>query len=176
MSDQVQWQVAGSAPENYERALVPAVFEPWAPQVVALAKPKAGDRVLDVACGTGVVARHAAERVGPSGRIVGLDLNPGMLSVAASVASKVSGNSAAITWREASAVEMPFADASFDVVYCQLGLQFFPDRPKALREMYRVLTPEGRLSLMVWRGIDQSPGSGCWRRRLRNTLGRTQLR
>jgi ubiquinone/menaquinone biosynthesis C-methylase UbiE len=158
MSDQSQWQVAGSAAETYERALVPAVFAPWAPQVVALAEPKPGERVLDVACGTGVVARHAAERVGPTGSVMGLDLNAGMLRIAASVASKMSGNSSPITWREASAIDMPLADASFDVVYCQLGLQFFPDRPKALTEMYRVLTPEGRLSLMVWGDIDHSPG------------------
>ena len=125
MSDQSQWQVAGSAPENYERALVPAVFGPWAPQVIALANPKSGQRVLDVACGTGVVARLAAARVGGSGNVVGLDLNPGMLAVAASIAAKAPPASAPITWREASATNMPFTDASFDIVYCQLGLQFF---------------------------------------------------
>jgi ubiquinone/menaquinone biosynthesis C-methylase UbiE len=158
MSDQSQWQVAGSAPENYERALVPAVFAPWAPQVVALANPKSGERVLDVACGTGVVARLAAARVGGGGNVVGLDLNPGMLAVAASIGPKTPATSASITWREASATKMPFTDASFDIVYCQLGLQFFPDRPAALREMYRVLVSEGRLGLMVWRGIEHSPG------------------
>ena len=158
MSDQRQWQVTGSAAEHYERALVPAIFVPWAPQVVALASPKSGERVLDVACGTGVVARLAATRVGDAGNVVGLDLNPGMLAVAASVASEMPATSARITWHEASATSMPFADGSFDIVYCQLGLQFFPDRPAALREMYRVLASGGRLGLMVWRGIEHSPG------------------
>jgi SAM-dependent methyltransferase len=168
MSEQGQWQVAGSAPEIYERALVPAVFASWVPQVVALANPKSGERVLDVACGTGVVARLAAVRVGGGGNVVGLDLNPGMLAVAASIALETPATSAPITWREASATKMPFADASFDIVYCQLGLQFFPDRSAALREMHRVLVSDGRLGLMVWRGIEQSPGFGV----LADALGR----
>jgi len=158
MSDQGQWQVAGNAAETYERALVPAVFAAWAPLVVALADPQPGERVLDVACGTGVVARLAAQRVGRTGDVIGLDLNPGMLAVAASIASNEPATSAPMTWREASATKMPLPDAAFDIAYCQLGLQFFPDRPAALREMYRVLVPGGRLGLMVWRGIQHSPG------------------
>ncbi len=158
MSDQGQWQVAGSAAETYERALVPAVFAAWAPLVVGLADPKPGERVLDVACGTGVVARLAAQRVGGRGQVVGLDLNPGMLAMGRSVVSNAEPASAAITWHEASAIKMPLPDAAFDIAYCQLGLQFFPDRPAALREMYRVLVPGGRLGLMVWRGIEHSPG------------------
>lgn len=160
MSNEGQWQVAGSAAETYERALVPAVFAAWAPLVVALADPKPGERVLDVACGTGVVARLAAERVGRTGEVVGLDLNPGMLAVAASIASNAPPTSATITWREASATKMPLRDAAFDIAYCQLGLQFFPDRPAALREMHRILVPGGRLGLMVWRDIQHSPGFG----------------
>ncbi len=158
MSDQGQWQVAGSAAETYERVLVPAVFAAWAPLVVDLADPQSGERVLDVACGTGVVARLAAQRVGPTGQVVGVDLNPGMLTVAASIASNETPASAPITWRETSATKMPLADEAFDIAYCQLGLQFFPDRPAALREMYRVLVSGGRLGLMVWRGIERSPG------------------
>jgi ubiquinone/menaquinone biosynthesis C-methylase UbiE len=158
MSDQGQWQVAGNAAEIYERALVPAVFAAWAPLVVDLADPRPGSRVLDVACGTGVVARLVARRVGPTGAVVGLDLNPGMLAVAASFTSNGPGTTAPITWREASATKMPLPDGVFDIVYCQLGLQFFPDRPAALREMYRVMTPGGRVGLMVWRGIEHSPG------------------
>ncbi len=161
MSDQGQWQVAGNAAETYERALVPAVFAAWAPLVVELADPRPGERVLDVACGTGVVARLAAQRVGRTGEVVGLDLNPGMLAVATSRTSNTSTPGAAITWREASATTMPLPDAAFDVAYCQLGLQFFPDRPAALREMHRVLVPEGRLGLMVWRDIQYSPGFGA---------------
>ncbi|MBI1929200.1 methyltransferase domain-containing protein [Candidatus Poribacteria bacterium] len=158
MSGQGQWQVAGNAAEIYERALVPAVFAAWTPLVVALADPKPGERVLDIACGTGLVARLAAERVGRTGHVVGLDLNPGMLAVAASVASNAPAASAPITWQEASATKMPLPDAAFDIAYCQLGLQFFPDRPAALRETYRVLVHGGRLGLMVWRGIEHSPG------------------
>ena len=107
---------------------------------------------MDIACGTGVVARLAAQRVGPTGKVTGLDLNPSMLAVAASITS------ALITWQEASATNTPLPDGAFDVVYCQLGLQFFPDRSAALREMYCVLVPGGRLGLMVWQDIQSSPG------------------
>jgi len=79
MSDQERWQVVGDAASTYERALVPALFAAWAPLVVALGAPQPDERVLDVACGTGVVARLAARRVGPTGTVVGLDLNPGRL-------------------------------------------------------------------------------------------------
>ena len=158
MADQGQWQVAGNAAETYEHALVPAVFAPWAPLVVALTDPQAGERVLDIACGTGVVARLAAQRVGPTGNVTGLDLNPGMLAVAASVTASGPPTSAPITWREASATNMPLADGAFDVVYCQLGLQFFPDRLAALRETYRVLVVGGRVGFMVWQDIQYSPG------------------
>lgn len=158
MSSQGQWQVAGNAAETYERALVPAVFAAWAPLVVALADPRPGERVLDVACGTGVVTRLVAREVGSKGNVVGLDLNPGMLAAAASSAANAPPTSALITWQEASATKIPLPDAAFDIAYCQLGLQFFPDRPAALREMHRVLVPSGRLGLMVWRSIEYSPG------------------
>src|ERR1700722_8583613 len=139
MSQQGQWQVAGSAPEVYERELVPAVFRPWAPILVDLAHPRPGERVVDVACGTGVVARIVAARVGPKGTVVGVDLNPGMLSVARSAVSTDPRASAPVQWQEASADKLPFPDGSFDIVYCQLGLQFFVDRAAALCEMRRVL-------------------------------------
>lgn len=158
MSDRGQWQVAGNAAETYERALTPAVFAAWAPLVVALGDPRSGERVLDVACGTGVVTRLVARQVGRTGKVVGLDLNPGMLAVAAATAASEPPTSASITWQEASATRMPFPDGAFDVAYCQLGLQFFPDRPAALREMHRVLVSGGRVGLMVWRGIEHSPG------------------
>ena len=157
MNQQGQWQVAGSAPEVYERELVPAVFGVWAPILVELAQPRSGERVVDVACGTGIVARFAAKRVGPTGAVVGVDLNPGMLSVARSVVSTDWRSGGPLQWQEASADKLPLPDGSFDVVYCQLGLQFFADRAAALREMRRVLGAEGRLALMVWRGIHESP-------------------
>jgi SAM-dependent methyltransferase len=149
-----QWQVAGSAAQVYERQLVPAVFGPWAPRVLDLAAPAAGERVLDAACGTGVVARLAAERVGPAGQVVGFDLNPGMLAVARSL--PVAGMP--VGWVQATAGRLPFPDGSFEAVCCQLGLQFFPDRAAALAEMARVLVAGGRLVVMVWRSIDHSPG------------------
>jgi SAM-dependent methyltransferase len=161
MLDQGQWQIAGNAAETYERALVPAVFAPWAPLVVALADPRPGDRVLDIACGTGVVTRLAAQQVGRTGNVIGLDLNPGMLAFAASLASSDPPTNAPITWREASATNMPLPDAAYDIAYCQLGLQFFPDRPAAIREMYRVLVSGGRLGLMVWQSIQYTPGFGA---------------
>ena len=171
MNQQGQWQVAGSAPEIYERELVPAVFGAWAPILVELAQPRPGDRVVDVACGTGVVARIAAGRVGPTGAVVGIDLNPGMLSVARSVASTDVGSGGPLQWQEASADKLPFPDGSFDVVYCQLGLQFFADRAAALREMRRVLGVEGRLALMVWRGIHESPGFAVLAEALQRHIG-----
>ena len=155
MSTHPQWQFIGGVPENYERYLVPSIFGPWASDLVEVAAPQPGERVVDIACGTGIVARTAAQRVGSGGRVVGLDLSVPMLE-AARTASAAQG--APIEWREGSAVKLPLADAAFDVAFCQQGLQFFPDRPSALREMHRVLKPGGRLALSVWRGIEHSPG------------------
>jgi ubiquinone/menaquinone biosynthesis C-methylase UbiE len=162
-----QWQVSGNAAQVYERQLVPAIFAPWAPRVVALAAPAARQRVLDVACGTGVVARLAAERVGPDGHVVGLDLNPGMLDVARGLPAA----GAPIGWVQASAGRLPFQDGSFDLACCQLGLQYFPDRSAALAEMARVLVPAGRLVAMVWQSIDRSPGFAALATALDRHLG-----
>jgi ubiquinone/menaquinone biosynthesis C-methylase UbiE len=167
-----QWQVAGSAAQVYERELVPAIFGPWAPRVLDVAAPAAGEWVLDAACGTGVVARLAAERVGADGRVVGFDLNPGMLTVARSLPA----GGAPIGWVQATAGRLPFPDGSFEVVCCQLGLQFFPDRAAALAEMARVLVAGGRLAAMVWRSIDHSPGLRCWPRRWIGTSERRRVR
>jgi ubiquinone/menaquinone biosynthesis C-methylase UbiE len=158
MSDNGQWQVAGSAPEVYERELVPIIFGPWAPLLVDLGQVCEGDRVLDVACGTGIVSRTAARRVGTAGSVAGIDLNSGMLKVAQIAWSAHVPSGISVQWREASADKLPFPSATFDIVFCQLGLQFFPDRAAALCEMQRVLDDNGRLALMVWRGIDESPG------------------
>lgn len=107
-------------------------------------------RVLDVACGTGVLAREARSRIGPTGYVVGLDPNPGMLAVA-------KGLGPAVDWREGSAESIPFSDRSFDAVVSQFGLMFFTDRDQALREMLRVLNPEGRLVVLVWDALDSIP-------------------
>lgn len=135
----------GSAPENYERYFVPAIGGPFATDLIEAAALRPGERVLDVACGTGIVARRAAERVGPTGAVAGLDLNPGMLAVARSAAPP----DGSIEWHRASAEAMPLPDETFDVVLCQLGLQFVPDKSAALREMRRVLSSGGRLVLSV---------------------------
>jgi ubiquinone/menaquinone biosynthesis C-methylase UbiE len=166
MAKRERWQVAGNAAEIYQRDLVPAVFGPWGPRVVELAALRQGLRVLDVACGTGLVARLAAEAVGVDGRVAALDLNPAMLAVASELPA-VEG--AAIEWVEGDAQALPFGEASFDVVCCQLGLQFFPDRERALREMKRVLVSGGRAVAMVWREIDRAPGFAV----LAAALGRT---
>jgi ubiquinone/menaquinone biosynthesis C-methylase UbiE len=130
--------------ENYERFFVPAIGEPLARDLVARAALRPGERVLDVACGTGIVARLAARDVGTDGAVAGLDVNPGMLAAARSAES-----GASIQWHEASADSMPLPDAAFDVVTCQLSFQFMPDKGAALREMHRVLAPGGRLILNV---------------------------
>jgi ubiquinone/menaquinone biosynthesis C-methylase UbiE len=145
-----QFQLSDEAAERYERCPARYILGPWAPLLVNGARPAAGERVLDVACGTGVVTRIAAERVGPSGRVVGVDLNPGMIRVARSLPAPIG---APIEWLERSALDLRLEDASFDVVLCQQGLQFFPDKALALREMRRVLDHGGRLALSVWRGV-----------------------
>jgi ubiquinone/menaquinone biosynthesis C-methylase UbiE len=145
-----QWQLSENAAERYERVLVPAIFSRWAADLVALAGLRDAERVLDVACGTGVVARLAAQHVGSAGHVTGLDLNRGMLDVARTLPT--ARGAAPITWVEESALRTRLPEASFDVVLCQQGIQFFPDRLSALREMARVLTPGGRALLSVWEG------------------------
>jgi ubiquinone/menaquinone biosynthesis C-methylase UbiE len=146
MDDQERWQVDDDAAAAYQRFLVPAVTGPWAAVLVERVGLRQGERVLDVACGTGAVARLAAERVGTTGHVTALDINARMLEVGQSL-PPVTG--ATIDWREGSALTMPLPDAAFDVVTCQLGLQFLPDRPVALREMRRVLSNNGRLALSL---------------------------
>jgi ubiquinone/menaquinone biosynthesis C-methylase UbiE len=133
----------GNPPSNYERFFVPSIGAPLANDLLRLAALRPGERVLDVACGTGVVARLASQQVGDSGTVTGLDVHPGMLAVARSAAAP----GMPIDWHEASAEAMPFPDASFDVVLCQMGLQFMPDKHAALREIRRVLARGGRLIL-----------------------------
>ena len=144
-------QLNQSAAEVYEEFFVPALFADWAAPVCAAAGLKPGDAVLDVACGTGVLARAAWAGVGPQGRVVGLDCNDGMLEVAARGA-------APIEWRLAQAEALPYDADSFDAVVSQFGLMFFEDRVAALKEMRRVLRPGGRLAVAVWGRIEDTPG------------------
>jgi ubiquinone/menaquinone biosynthesis C-methylase UbiE len=160
------WQLEGSAAELYQRYLVPAITTKWAEDLVERAQPRPGEAVLDIASGTGVVARLAAKRV-RDGQVIGLDLNPGMLAVARGVPSE----GAPITWVEGSALNLPFPRDSFDVVLCQLGLQFFPDQQQGLREMRRVLRNPGRAALSVYSPIERTPGAYAFVLALDEVLG-----
>ncbi len=157
MSETQHTAPSGSATETpaqaYERYFVPAIFIPWS-QVALHAAPMPGERVLDLACGTGIVARTVAPLVGASGRVVAQDISPAMLSVASSLPQPPG---APIEWQEGSADAEIFPEASFDLMTCQQGLQFFPDRPAALAQMRRVLVPGGRLVFAVWRSIEHNP-------------------
>jgi SAM-dependent methyltransferase len=139
-----------AAATAYEELFVPALFGEWAPRVADAAQIGRGQRVLDLACGTGVLAREAASRVGPTGAVTGLDPNQGMLAVAKRLAPGVD-------WHQGTAESLPFPDASFDAVISQFGLMFFADRLQALREMRRVLTPGGRVAVAVWDSIENIP-------------------
>ncbi len=130
--------------KNYERFFVPAIGEPVAKDLMQKVELQPGERVLDVACGTGTIAQISSQKVSKTGSINGLDINPGMLAVA-----RKQLQDAPLTWHEASAEEMPFADEKFDVVICQMGIQFMENRSAALQEMYRVLVPGGRLVINV---------------------------
>ena len=116
MSQQERWQVSGNAAEAYERYLVPTLFTPWAHDLIARAALQPGERVLDVACGTGIVARLAAAHVGVAGHVVGVDLNPDMLAIAR--AQPPATASARVEWREGDANALPCNDATFDAVFC----------------------------------------------------------
>ena len=166
MAEHEHWQLAGNAPELYERYLVPTITSVWAADLVDRSRPAPGERVIDVACGTGIVARLVADRI-PTGRVVGLDYNPGMLAVARSVRPP----SGSLEWVEGSALCLPFDEASFDLVLCQLGLQFFADRPVALREIRRVLAPTGRLALSVFGPIEHTPAAYAFAAALDQCLG-----
>ena len=148
------WQIEQSASEAYEQFLVPPIFEPWAHRLIETGRVQEGDRVLDVACGTGIVARQAASRVGSGGSVVGVDVNEGMLAVAEEATADVQPP---IEWRQGDATELPFTDEEFDIVCCQQALQFFDEPVAALEEMRRVLKPGGRVALSVWRPLHYQP-------------------
>jgi ubiquinone/menaquinone biosynthesis C-methylase UbiE len=149
-ADLSSWQVEGDAAASYERLLVPALFDGLAANVVESANLAPGARVLDVACGTGVVSRAAATRVGSTGQVVGTDVNEQMLAVARDAGDGVD-------FREADAAKLPFPDGAFDAVICQQGLQFVPDPRAACQEMRRVLASDGTATVAVWRAIEHSP-------------------
>lgn len=163
-SDGATGQVRRSAAEIYEQFFVPALFGQWPGEVLDAAGVGAGHRVLDIGCGTGVLARAAQERVGDRGQVVGIDVNAGMLAVAERISNGV-------TWRRGAAEDLSFPDQSFDRVVTQFALMFFTDRDRALREMARVLAPGGRVAIATWAAVDESPGYSAMVRLLRREIG-----
>ena len=140
-----------TAAQVYDQRFVPALFRPWAAAVCDSAGVGPGQRVLDVACGTGALACVAAGRVDPGGAVTGLDANPDMLAVARRKPE-------AVDWQEGRAELLPFSDQSFDAVVSQFGLMFFDDRTASLREMHRVLRHGGRMAVAVCDAVGRSPG------------------
>lgn len=151
MSDSARGQLVTSAAEVYEEFFLPALFQEWTTRVADAAQIAKGHRVLDVACGTGVLARTALARVGSEGSVVGVDINEGMLTIANRKAPE-------IEWRQAPAEKLPFDDSTFDAVVSQFGLMFFDNQRAALTEMARVLRPGRYLAVAVWDSLANTPG------------------
>jgi ubiquinone/menaquinone biosynthesis C-methylase UbiE len=147
------FQLSMQAAEVYESQFVPAIFAEWAPHLVDVGGVRPGQAVLDVACGTGVVAREAAGRLAGRGKVVGVDSNEAMLAVARRIRPE-------IVWKQGDAADLPFDAGAFDVVLCQAALMFFPDRAGALREMARVTTDGGPIAVQVWDQLAAQEGYG----------------
>lgn len=162
------WQLASNAAEAYQAYLVPAFFGACSERLVALAGIARGQRVLDLACGTGAVARAAARRVGPGGEVVGADVNAEMLATAERVGAPPGSR---VRWEEADAAALPFPSDAFDHVLCQQGLQFFADPVAALREARRVLAPGARATLSVFRSLERHPAYAAFARLLGEHVG-----
>lgn len=169
MASTETFQITPEQAEIYEARFVPALFAHWVEAVLDAAGVRGGQDVLDVACGTGIVARHAADRVGPTGHVAGLDLNPAMLTVAGQVRPDLG-------WRQGDAAALPFADESFDVVTCQAAAMFFPDLVGALREMGRVTRPGGVVAVQVFDLRENQPAYGPWIAMVAGHIGKGALR
>ncbi len=140
--------------ETYERYLGPTIADPWTRVLLEYAAPQRGERALDVACGTGSVARHVVPMVGAEGRVVAVDINPAMLAVGR---ARSASAGVAIEWLEGNAASLDLPDEAVDLVLCQKGLQFFADRAASVREMRRVLTDGGRVVISVWQALRRHP-------------------
>jgi ubiquinone/menaquinone biosynthesis C-methylase UbiE len=163
----------GNPAETYESYMVPVLFAPSAERLLAVARPGPGERVLDIGCGTGIVARRAAPLVGPRGCTVGLDPSADMLVVARTTAAR---DGLSVDWREGRAEALPFPDRHFDLVLSQYALMFFADRVVALAEMRRVLADRGRAVLSVWQGLDRHPFYQTLDRAIERELGTSGVR
>lgn len=152
MTSDVQetFQLSAEVAEIYEAQFVPAFFAQWAPRLLDAAGVAEGQRVLDVACGTGIVARGAADRVGAAGSVVGLDLSPAMLAVARRIRPD-------LRWHQGDAAALPFSEAEFDVVVSQMAMMFFADPAAALREMRRVVRPAGTVGVLIPGALTANP-------------------
>ena len=138
------------AGRGYENLFVPALFAQWTKHLIEAAGIREGSHVLDIACGTGVLARHALSTTGPSGRVVGIDPAPGMLAVAKEIEPS-------IDWVLCGAESLELEDETVDSVISQFGMMFFQDRQKSAKEMFRVLKPGGSLAIAVWNSVEQNP-------------------
>ena len=152
MAEEKKFDLSPESAAVYERGFVPSLFEQWPPQIADSIGLREGERVLDVACGTGVLACECARRVGPSGAVTGIDITESMLEVAR-------GKRPEVDWIQGDACDVPFSDASFDAVVSQFGMMYFPDKAGAVREMWRVLSPSGRLAVAVWDSFDGNEAS-----------------
>jgi ubiquinone/menaquinone biosynthesis C-methylase UbiE len=161
-----------TAAENYQRRYVPYSCDPLAGLLLDHAMVRPGERVVDVGCGTGAVAHQAAPRVGREGAVVAVDINPAMLAVGRSLPAP---DGAVIEWREGSAMALRLPDTAFDLALCQHGLQYFSDRGAALREMRRVLAPDGRAAVCVWRSLEHNPLSRLLQESVARRLNSTPL-
>ena len=150
MGESERGQVSANAAKVYEEFYLPGLFAEWPPRVIDAAKIRSGQRVVDVACGTGVLAQAVADRVGSTGLTVGVDINEGMLNIAREKAPE-------IEWYQAPAEALPLDDDNYDRVVCQFGLMFFDDQRAALQEMMRVLRPGGILAVVVWDKLENCP-------------------
>ena len=144
---------AGEIPENYDRFLGPVIFEPYAEDLAARLKSKKFERVLEIACGTGIVTRRLRDELPPTTEIVATDLNPDMFEFA-KARFKTGEN---IRWQQADASVLPFPNASFDAVVCQFGFMFVPNKAAAMREAHRVLRNGGLFLFNVWDSLEENP-------------------
>jgi ubiquinone/menaquinone biosynthesis C-methylase UbiE len=169
MADATKFQFTSpSVPKAYDEFFVPRLFEPWAKLLLDEVNLQSGEAVIDVATGPGTVARLAAARLGPQGRIVATDIAPLMLDIAR--AKPPLAGAAPIEYLESPAAPLASPRSTFDVVVCQQGLQFFPDRPAALREMHRVLKPNGRAAIAVWAQLERNQIFAAFHAALRATV------